>query len=145
MAKTGPKGPRIEINDEDFERIINMIRIHCTKEEIASVFQMSPDTLGRRIQDRGYENFADLYKRYSGEGAASLRRAQWQLAQNGNATMLIWLGKQILGQRDNLDHRHSGPDGGPIKADVTLDWAKFDLGTLEKISDAFASRSTDRE
>jgi hypothetical protein len=30
----------------------------------------------------------------------SLRRAQLQLALNGNPTMLIWLGKQLLGQQD---------------------------------------------
>lgn len=31
----------------------------------------------------------------------SLRQAQIQLALSGNATMLIWLGKQILGQTEN--------------------------------------------
>jgi hypothetical protein len=31
----------------------------------------------------------------------SLRQAQLRLALNGNAVMLIWLGKNILGQSDN--------------------------------------------
>jgi hypothetical protein len=31
----------------------------------------------------------------------SLRQAQLRLALSGNATMLIWLGKNILGQSDN--------------------------------------------
>jgi hypothetical protein len=34
----------------------------------------------------------------------SLRRAQFRAAENGNATMLIWLRKQWLGQRDNPPH-----------------------------------------
>jgi hypothetical protein len=31
----------------------------------------------------------------------SLRQAQIRLAMSGNATMLIWLGKNILGQSEN--------------------------------------------
>ena len=31
----------------------------------------------------------------------SLRRAQLRVALDGNATLLIWLGKQILGQAEN--------------------------------------------
>lgn len=33
----------------------------------------------------------------------SLRRQQIALAEKGNATMLIWLGKQLLGQSDKVD------------------------------------------
>jgi hypothetical protein len=32
-----------------------------------------------------------------------LRRAQWKAAvSDGNPTMLVWLGKQLLGQQDSL-------------------------------------------
>ena len=31
----------------------------------------------------------------------SLRRKQWELAQKGNSTMQVWLGKNILKQSDN--------------------------------------------
>jgi hypothetical protein len=34
----------------------------------------------------------------------SLRRAQIKSALSGNSTMLVWLGKQYLGQSDRLDH-----------------------------------------
>ena len=34
----------------------------------------------------------------------SLRQAQLRLALNGNAVMLIWLGKNILGQSDNPEN-----------------------------------------
>ncbi len=37
-------------------------------------------------------------------GRATLRRYQWQTAQAGNPALLIWLGKQILGQRDKIDN-----------------------------------------
>lgn len=115
------------MTDKEFASIVQMIRVQCTAEEISAIFGMCEDTLGRRIAERGIpgiSNFSDLYKRHGGEGRASLRRMQWKAAQAGNATMLIWLGKQMLGQRDKQEI--SGPDGGPIQTeDVTRDAADF--------------------
>lgn len=39
---------------------------------------------------------------------ASLRRRQYELAVGGNVTMLIWLGKQRLGQRDRVEQTSDG-------------------------------------
>lgn len=33
----------------------------------------------------------------------SLRRLQWKKASEGNVAMLIWLGKQILGQKERVE------------------------------------------
>ena len=33
-------------------------------------------------------------------GRTSIRRAQYKAALDGNPTMLIWLGKQLLGQKE---------------------------------------------
>ena len=33
----------------------------------------------------------------------SLRRMQFEKVQTGNTTMLIWLGKQMLGQKDKIE------------------------------------------
>lgn len=50
-----------------------------------------------------------------------LRQAQNKLAADGNATMLIWLGKNELGQVDApVKLEHSGPDGGTIKTETTF-------------------------
>jgi hypothetical protein len=107
MGKGDPEGgrPRVEI---DIEKLRNMARIQCTAEECASVFECSVDTIDRRLKEEGYDGFADFYKRYSGEGKTSLRRAQWKAAQDGNPTMLVWLGKQMLGQRDKQEIEHKG-------------------------------------
>lgn len=84
--------PKIEI---DQELIRKLSSIHCTMNEMASVAGCSVDTLERR--------FADTIKKGKDEGKASLRRMQWEAAQKGNITMLIWLGKQLLGQRDMVE------------------------------------------
>lgn len=113
-AKRGPKGPSKELTDQDFTRLLNMIRIQCTQTEICQVLGMSDTTLNRRLKERGYENFADCYKRHNGEGRMSLRRMQWEAAEGGNATLLIWLGKQYLGQNDKVQAELTGENGGPI-------------------------------
>lgn len=95
--------PRKELSDEDFQKLVAMIRIQCTAEEIAGVLQVSVDTIDRRLKERGEGGFADCLKRYGGEGKASLRRMQWKAAEAGNATMLVWLGKNMLDQRDKTD------------------------------------------
>lgn len=69
--------------------------MHCTDEEVATVLEVSVDTITR--------NFADHIKSGKAKGRASLRRVQWQAAQNGNPTMMIWLGKQLLGQKDHVE------------------------------------------
>jgi hypothetical protein len=43
----------------------------------------------------------------------SLKRKQVELADAGNVTMLIWPGKQYLGQRDCWLHEVTGKDGQP--------------------------------
>lgn len=114
MAKPGPKGPSKPLSDRDFDHLVNLIRIQCTAEEICNVLDMSQDTLNRRIAEReieGVNNFADLYKKYRDEGRASLRRQQWQSANAGNVTMQIWLGKQILGQKDKHETDLTNSDG----------------------------------
>jgi len=81
--------PKIEIDEHTVRALASIL---CTMNEIAAVCKCSVDTLERR--------FADVIKEAREEGKASLRRAQWQSAQKGNTALLIWLGKQVLGQSD---------------------------------------------
>ena len=98
--------------DVDEKLIEQLARIHCTYDEIASIVGVSKSTLSER--------FRTLIENAMNEGRASLRRQQYKLAMDGDKTMLVWLGKQLLGQRDRLDHELSGPNGGPIQhEDIT--------------------------
>jgi hypothetical protein len=63
------------------------------------------------------EAFAAAVEQARGQGRATLRRRQWHRANNGSDTMLIWLGKNMLGQSDR--HELGGPGGGPIEMVVT--------------------------
>jgi hypothetical protein len=39
---------------------------------------------------------------------------QYTAANNGNPTMMIWLGKQYLGQKDKTESEITGKDGAPL-------------------------------
>lgn len=80
----------------DYELVEKLSKIQCTQQEIASFLGCSTDTLQRD------KEFCDIYKKGLENGKMSLRRIQFRLAEN-NVAMAIWLGKQYLGQRDNLD------------------------------------------
>lgn len=92
--------PKWELSDADFVRMTEMAKICCTQDEICSIFGITEPTLDSRLKERGFKNFLDFYKKYEGQGKQSLRRLQWSAAQEGSVPMLIWLGKQWLGQAD---------------------------------------------
>jgi hypothetical protein len=81
----------------DPAQVKKLAAIGCTNVEIADIVGCSHDTLSRRFK-------AELTEGRS-QGKASLRRKQWDVALTGNVTMLIWLGKQVLGQSDKQEIR----------------------------------------
>ena len=85
--------PKKEIDYIAVEKLAN---IQCTQEEIASFLDLSVRTLQRD------EEFCRIYKKGQDSGKMSLRRMQYKLAEK-NPTMAIWLGKQYLKQRDNIE------------------------------------------
>ncbi len=95
--------PPIVFSDTDWKNIEKLCSLMCTADEIAHFMGISIDTLSRRITEAYGCTFAEYHKKHSVNAIISLRRAQWQNAMDGNATMQIWLGKQYLGQKNNLD------------------------------------------
>lgn len=85
--------------------------IQCTGQEIADVLDVSYDTLERRVKEVYQISFADYIKKHSANGKMSLRRKQHEVAMNGNTTMLVWLGKQYLGQTDKQIVDNTSSDG----------------------------------
>jgi hypothetical protein len=84
--------PKVDIDEMQVEE---MAAIGCTVAEIAGVVGCSPRTVERRAAAPMARGRARLN--------VSLRRKQVEMAMSGSASMLIWLGKQLLGQRDKAD------------------------------------------
>ena len=89
--------PRIQIDERRVELLAG---VGCTVHEIAAVLDVSHDTIERR--------FASLIEKGRGRMRSSLRRKQVERAMKGSDTMLIWLGKQLLGQKDKSETELSG-------------------------------------
>lgn len=92
--------PRKEINQIEFEKLC---ALQCTLEEIAGFFDCSSDTIERWCKRELHKPFAEAYKERSAQGKITLRRNQLRLSEK-SAAMAIWLGKQMLGQRDSIEY-----------------------------------------
>jgi len=89
--------PKIPI---DANVIEGMARVSCTTAEMASILGV-----GRRtIEDR----FRREIEKGRASARMSLRHMQWKKALEGNIVMMIWLGKNELGQTDRAAIELSG-------------------------------------
>jgi len=103
--------PRKEIDAELFKKLC---ALQCTLDEIAGVFDCSPDTIERWCKRTYKQTFAETYKIHSAKGKMSLRRYQFDLAKK-SAVMAIWLGKQYLGQTEKQEVQVTRADDDSIK------------------------------
>ncbi|MGI6078298.1 MAG: hypothetical protein ACOYCB_09095 [Fastidiosipilaceae bacterium] len=131
----GNKGgrPRKKI---DYKTVEKLCALQCTGAEIASFLNIHYSTLIEHIQRDYGMSFPEYFELKSGAGRASLRRRQWQAAEKGNSAMLIWLGKQYLGQGEPTQmHRTElvGEGGGPIELKQEIEF------TDETIQAAFSA------
>jgi hypothetical protein len=84
--------PKLQI---DPKLVQDLAALGCKTTEIAVVVGCSTDTLEGRFSAelaKGRENLR-----------ISLRRWQLESAKKGNVAMLIWLGKQMLGQTEKVE------------------------------------------
>ena len=98
-ARTKPNGKKTgrPLIDIDVSQLEEMLSIGCTQEECAQLLGCSVDTLSNR--------YSDVLKTGKQQFKASLRRRQFEASEvgtPGSTTMLIWLGKNHLGQSDKM-------------------------------------------
>ena len=89
--------------DIDTEEVQKLAKYGMTNVEIADFFGCDESLIRKS------------YSEYLTKGRAKmklrLRQLQWKSAEKLNAVMLIWLGKQMLGQSDI----HVGEDSQPLE------------------------------
>jgi hypothetical protein len=90
------RGTRVDI---DLDELAKLCALQCTDEELAAWFKVTTRTIERR---RLEPEFAAIMERGKAMGRISVRRLQMRLLEQGNATMGVWLGKQLLGQTDQI-------------------------------------------
>lgn len=94
----GPGRPKKELNATEVRKLAEL---GCTHEEMAGFFGVSTDTIARRLKDD--DEIRVAYEYGTADVRISLRRHQIAAAKNGNAAVLIWLGKQLLNQKDKIE------------------------------------------
>lgn len=93
-------GSRKEFNWDQLNKIC---RYPLTQEDIASILDISVDTIARRIREEFDLTFAEYHNQKKSYFRKNILVKQYEVAMNGNVSMLIWLGKNYLGQKDKSD------------------------------------------
>lgn len=98
-AAITPTGrPQIPI---DWNVVDRYLEAGCTGTEIASIVGMHHDTFYDRVVLEKGVSFTAYQLEKRSKGDALIRSKQFSEAMKGDRSMLIWLGKNRLGQRDS--------------------------------------------
>lgn len=102
--------PHLELDEKLIE---NLASVMCSHEEIAMILGCSSDTLVRR--------YLPLIDRGRAKAKVNIRKRQFDVAMKGNVGMLIWLGKQLLGQSDkHVAALFTNPNTAPQQAEKEI-------------------------
>lgn len=90
----------------DWERMDELLEAGCLGNEIAAYFAIHPNTIYERTQLKYGMSFSEYSQLKKAKGELALREVQFHKAtgksKKGDNTMLIWLGKQRLNQRESI-------------------------------------------
>lgn len=89
------KRPKKKLELSEEQRIEKLASYGLTNKEISEALGYDENTLKRNFEIFLIKGKANLKER--------LKRKQIQVAMQGNVTMLIWLGKQYLGQTEKVE------------------------------------------
>jgi len=88
----------------DWDRVDELLECGCTGEEIAACFGMAAQTFYNKVSEKYQMHFISYRQMMKAKGESLLREQQFKkalgLSQLGDNTLLIWLGKQRLGQSE---------------------------------------------
>ena len=120
--KKGPGRPRLELDERQIHELASF---NCSLDEIAAVMNCDVKTLT--------SNYSQVIEKARGTGKQSLKRKQWEVAMSGNVTMLIWLGKIQLGQREQTEVVNTNETKlNPDDRNLLIDFAKKSEAFFEK-------------
>ena len=89
---------KYNINTEEVQKLA---KYGMTNVEIADFFGCDESLIRK--------SYSEYLTKGRAKGKMRLRQLLWQAAEKGNTSMLIFLGKQMLGQMDNPESSESEP------------------------------------
>lgn len=88
----------------DWKRVNELLEAGCPGTEVASVIGVHHDTFYTRVKKEFGIHFTEYASQFHQKGEGLLREKQYKKALKGDNSMLIWLGKNRLKQRDSYDN-----------------------------------------
>ncbi len=91
----------------DWTRVDELLEAGCLGTEIAAYYAMHPHTFYDKVANKYKMTFTEYLQQKRSKGNSILREAQYKKAvKKLDNSMLIWLGKQRLDQKENVNEMH---------------------------------------
>lgn len=101
----------------DWDKLDAILQYGAWLVDCADILNVSEDTVDRRIKSEFGMTFSEYRTKKMSRTRMRLAQKQIEAALAGNVTMLIWLGKQYLGQQD----KHEVASTSQIKINIDQD------------------------
>ena len=108
----------------DWDLVEKMAKRHCDGVQIAARLGIHPETLYGRVSEKFKVGFSEWMSTKKADGKSVLIEEQWKKAEKGDNTMLIFLGKQYLGQSEKSESK--------VDQNINLPQFVWEEGTQEK-------------
>lgn len=92
----------------DWPLVDRLLKAGANGVQVAARLGIHPDTLYRACDEDHKTGFAAYSAEKRAHGDTLIQEQQMNLAMKGNLAMLIWLGKQRLGQKDKQETEITG-------------------------------------
>lgn len=110
-----PNGRTSKEKNIDWDKVDQLLIAGCLGTEIAPHFDMHPETFYDHVLRKYGICFSEYSFKKKSQGDSLLRAKQFEKALKGENTLLIWLGKNRLNQRDSEDKSANAPNHETIK------------------------------
>lgn len=99
---------KIVWTNAEYERLEYLCTKLCPPEEISDIMEVSVKKINELCKEHYFDKetgepltFHDVHKKYSSRCLLLVREKQIEAIQKGNTQMLLWYGKNYLGQKEN--------------------------------------------
>lgn len=120
----GRKKKLLEHLDFDGWEYLEAMVVWSSEQHCADKLGMNIDTLAARIKEKFGLSFSEYKAKKQEVIRIKLFQKQFDVAMDGNVTMLIWLGKQYLGQSDKVTVQE--------EVELVTDFQKDETSTVKK-------------
>lgn len=125
-----------KVNRSVYMEAEDLAAIGCSMEVIATILDIDSETLSRNPK------YAKAIKKGRSNMIKSLLHKQVEVALSGNTTMLVWLGKQYLGQSDRQEVANTFNSEQPTSLEFKIT-NQEDKGRLEKLESEICGKNSD--